>query len=537
MTSIFLSIGFCIAALVAIASLVAELRRDLTMLQQNSYRPERYMRWLKASGDTSSVVRLVSLAIFFFGLAMSLSTVNATMTLVLIITAVTFSKNVTRHYKKPLVMTKRAWRIFSVQLVLCVIVCAAMLFAFSSTSDFKQMMFVLSLTLLAEYCASHIITLAAVYILTPVENRINQRYYNDALRRLKAMPDLRIIGITGSYGKTSTKHFLYRILSEHFDTLMTPGSFNTTMGVIRTVREYLKPYNEVFIVEMGAKQTGDIKEICDLVNPEIGIVTAVGPQHLESFKTIDNVCATKFELVDALPSDGLAVINDDFEPSARRKVDNVKAQRYAIKNTENADYKVTDIKYTPSGTEFTLLSPEGMATVFTTPLLGEGNISNLAASIVVARSLGVPEDKIRYAVSRMEQVEHRLSVKHTAGGVTILDDAFNSNPSGSAMALDVLSRMTGGRRIIVTPGMVELGEQQFELNRKFGEQIAKSADFVIVVNAYNREAICAGLADGGMDEKAIRTVDTFTQAQEILATYLQRGDTVLYENDLPDTFK
>ena len=137
-------------------------------------------------------------------------------------------------------------------------------------------------------------------------------YINDAKQMLAQMPDLKIIGITGSYGKTSTKHYLNRILSEQFDVLMTPGSFNTPMGVVRTVREMMKPYYYVFIVEMGAKQLGDIKEICDIVHPEIGIVTAVGEQHLESFKSIENVQRTKFELVEALPENGFAVLNDDF---------------------------------------------------------------------------------------------------------------------------------------------------------------------------------------------------------------------------------
>ena len=148
--------------------------------------------------------------------------------------------------------------------------------------------------------------ISACWLLSPVERHINRHYYRDAEHRLQAMPGLKVIGITGSYGKTSTKHYLETILSEHFDVLMTPGSYNTTMGVIRTVREYLKPYHEVFIVEMGAKQRGDIKEICDLVHPGIGIITAVGEQHLESFKSIENVQATKFELVDSLPAGGLA---------------------------------------------------------------------------------------------------------------------------------------------------------------------------------------------------------------------------------------
>ncbi|MCF0218490.1 MAG: UDP-N-acetylmuramoyl-tripeptide--D-alanyl-D-alanine ligase [Muribaculaceae bacterium] len=536
---IIFTIVFSLILIVALSSVVIELRRDLTMMQQNSYRPERYMRWLSESKDTVAMIRLLSIATLLFGLAVQISTLGITMVLTLIMMYFALRQNLSRTYKKPLVMTKRAWRIFTVQMLLAVAVCIVVL-CFTNNDNPEKFVYVITQALLAVYCCSHIITILAVYILTPVEKSINRGYYNDAQRRLRAMPNLKIIGITGSYGKTSTKHFLHRILSEHYDTLMTPGSFNTTMGVIRTIREHLKSYNEVFIVEMGAKQKGDIREICKLVHPEIGIITAVGPQHLETFKSIENVYRTKFELVNSLPSDGLAVVNNNAAQKAERFINNrdLKILKYAVGGlTDGADYKVSEITYSSTGTSFTLLAPDGTTTDFTTPLMGEGNILNLVASIIVARSLDVPEDKIQLAVSRMEQVEHRLSVKHTPGCITILDDAFNSNPVGSAMALDVLGKMEGGRKFIVTPGMVELGAEQYERNHKFGKNIAATADVAIIVNAYNREAITAGIAEGGMDSAAVHTVDTFAQAQQLLGTLLQKGDVVLYENDLPDTFK
>lgn len=318
---------------------------------------------------------------------------------------------------------------------------------------------------------------------------------------------------------------------------MTPGSFNTTMGVIRTVREYLKPYNEVFIVEMGAKQPGDIKEICDLVHPEIGIVTAVGEQHLESFKTIENVQRTKFELIDSLPTDGLAVVNNDFPFVANRKVDNVKCIRYAVSECGPAEYIAEDIRYSAHGTSFTVVTPTGEKFGFSTHLVGECNVSNLLAAIIVALRLEVPIEKIRYAVNDIQQVEHRLNMKRTPGGVTIIDDAFNSNPTGSKMALDVLKMMTGGRRIIVTPGMIELGERQEELNAKFGEYIAGAADIAIIVGHYNREAIISGIKSTDTTSLDVHAVNSFSEAQQLLATTLKPGDTILYENDLPDTFK
>ena len=350
------------------------------------------------------------------------------------------------------------------------------------------------------------------------------------------MPDLKVVGITGSYGKTSTKHYLNRILSEKYNVLMTPGSYNTLMGVIRTVREMMQPYTEVFICEMGAKNIGDIKEICDLVHPSVGVVTAVGEQHLESFKTIGNVQRTKFELVDALPSSGVAFVNNDFPYVASRKVDNVECCRYAVGNNDEAVYRVTSMTFSEDGTDFTLTGPFGEAS-FHTGLIGEFNISNLIPALAVALYLDVPLERIRYAVGKIEQVEHRLSLKRVPGGLTIIDDAFNSNPDGSRMALDVLASMKNGKRIVVTPGMIELGDKQYEYNENFGRKIAMSVDVAIIVGEYNRDAILCGLREAGMPEEKVHAVDTFKEAQAVLGTIAAAGDTVLYENDLPDTFK
>jgi len=521
--------------ILAYAALALSLRRDLTMLQQNSYRPERYRRWLKESGESTSGWRLAALIEFLFSTT-KFCPENIGMGAIGVFSVLYIISLARRKYKKPLAMTARATRIYVTACFLVAIVAALAMIFLGDTPEsrlYRAAWFMCGL------CGVDYVILAANWLLNPVENRITRKYYLDAKSRLESMPGLKIIGVTGSYGKTTTKHYLQRILSEQYETLMTPGSFNTTLGVVRTIREYLKPYHEVFIVEMGAKQRGDIKEICDLVHPWGGIVTAVGPQHLESFKTIENVRDTKFELVDSLPSDGLAVVNDDFPMIEGREVNGKKVLRYVVKNISDtaADYRATDIVYSPSGTHFTVECPDGARLPLSTRLVGECNISNILAAVAMARALGVSDDKITYAVERIEQVEHRLSIKRIPGGLTIIDDAFNSNPVGSAMALDVLAAMKPGKRILITPGMIELGDEQYELNKRFGEKAASCCDIAIVVGHYNREAICKGLDLGHMPVEAIRQVDTFTQAQEVLRAIASPGDTVLYENDLPDTFK
>ena len=504
------------------------LRYELQMLQQNSYRLGRYWSWLK--GDLANVHRVTDLlmaavAIGFHGTRWAIYATGA-VGLLALYKAV---RELRIKYKKPLVFTARATRLYIVGLVLLVAAIAPfLLFGPAAHAIFVAM---------AIAAFSPLWISLALILLMPVEALINRWYINDARRILRSMPNLKVVGITGSYGKTSTKHYLYRILSERFNVVMTPGSFNTTLGVVRTIREHLKPYTEVFIVEMGAKQPGDIAEICDLVHPSIGIITAVGEQHLESFKTIENVQKTKFELVDALPPDGVAILNNDFDYIANRPVTNVERVFRYSSGPGKANYYITDVKYDHGETTFAIGRPDDRKSIFTTKLAGTHNLSNLLASSLAGGSLGITSDEMRYAISQIKQVEHRLNIKHTPGRVTIIDDAFNSNPHGAAMALDVLAGFTEGRRIVVTPGMIELGAKQEHYNREFGRQMAASCDYAIVVGEYNREAILAGLAEGGFDPASIYTARDFADASAKVREITKPGDTILYENDLPDTFK
>lgn len=330
----------CIYTISSIYMLL-NFKRDIHAFQQNSYRVSRYYRWLKNNMVTAW--RLYDVAMLF--LLLSTLLLPLLSGIIIAISAIVKCVMILRaKYKKPLVMTKRVWRLYTcvgvislgILLPFCLLPTPDLIISPSPIPDFVNMRYALSILLLITIF-SWALLIAAAWIMTPVEKHIAGKYRKDAQRILATMPDLKIIGITGSFGKTSTKHYLHRILSEKYDVLMTPGSFNTPMGVIRTIREHLKPYNEIFICEMGAKQKGDVKEICELVRPEMGIITAVGPMHLETFKSIDNVQSTKFELADALPQDGLIVVNNDFEYCANRAVDNVETIRYAVVNTDNVD--------------------------------------------------------------------------------------------------------------------------------------------------------------------------------------------------------
>lgn len=520
------------------ALLALSFKRDLMMFQQNSYRAERYSRWLKKSGETTSYPRLIAVFLALFSLA-GFGVARFALICSIVFAIIVSVRLLKSKYKKPLVFTRRAIRLYVADFIITLLITGAVVgMSFAGLFGPVEPLYSAAVILLIIYAFSHAVVFCSNFVLRPVENHINNQFYKNAAHKLAAMSGLKIIGITGSYGKTSTKHYLHRILCEHFETLMTPGSFNTTLGVVRTVNEYLKPYHQAFIVEMGAKQNGDIKEICELVHPSVGIITAVGPQHLETFGSIENVRDTKFELVDALPASGIAVINNDYPEIANREVSNCNCIRYSCEDDPSADYRATDITYNPEGSRFTLVCPRGETIEFETRLLGQHNISNLTAAIAVALQMQVPLDKIKYAVSRIEPVEHRLSVRRIGSGLTILDDAFNSNPVGSSMALKVLANMKAERRIIITPGMIELGDRQYELNSEFGRQIAQvGIDYVAIVGQYNKDAITEGLSSAGRDVKDILYFDSFANANNWLIAFANRGDVVLIENDLPDTFK
>lgn len=519
-----MSIATHIFTLVWLVYIAATTRYSVQMFQQNSYRTERYNRWLRQTGEWHSHMNIVALlAAICFALTTHIAALIVFSLWMMVIAIAEFSIK----YKVRLAYTMRVKRLMLTRVLLTAAILAVVhIYAVEYT-------LVAAMLLAVDYW-----TIVANIINRPLEAAITRWYYNDARRMLRAMPHLKIIGITGSFGKTSTKHFLYRVLSERYNVLMTPGNFNTTLGVVRTIREHLKPHHEVFIVEMGAKQRGDIKEICDLVQPTMGIVTSVGEMHLETFGTVENIARTKFELVDAVGEGGFAVVNIDSEAAYNHlRGHNIKATTYGIENVA-ADYRASDVRYSQLETTFSLERGGRVDVGYAAHILGRGNILNITAALAIAEHLGITPEECRRAVKQIEQVEHRLSMR-TGGGVTILDDAYNSNPAGARMALEVLAGFaTQGCRYVVTPGFVEMGAKQYDNNRTFGRDIAAAnPDGVYVVNEVNRAAIAEGLADGGYAAERISYVASFKEAMAELQPRLKVGDVVLYENDLPDSFK
>ena len=491
------------------------------MLQLNSYRTERYKKW--CTDNDKKLVNLPRLLPFLCALLPWLPVELPPWALYgaggLLLT-VTALWHLPKKAKKPLVVTHRVVRLFVTQGLLL--------------TGFLCILWFLSPQrgIVLFGLASSVIWLwtgAANVINTPLENYFASRFVADARRRLAERPDLTVIGITGSYGKTSVKNFLAALLSVKYNVLMTPGSYNTTMGVVRTVREMLRPTHEIFIAEMGAKQAGDIREICDLVHPRYGILTSIGEQHLETFGSVENIIATKFELVDAISQDGAAFLNFDND-FIRSHAVSVPAVTYGVK--EGTAYRATDITVDGHGCQFTLTAPDGESCRYTTRLLGAHNIQNLAGCMALAHCLGISLQEMVYPIRMLKPVEHRLQLLPNG----YIDDAYNSNPAGFRSALDVLAGFDA-QRVLVTPGMVELGEQQETLNRQLGEYAATRCDYAVLVGLKQAPPLREGLLAGGFPEERLYVAATLQEGLAYVNNLPTEGQRiVLLENDLPDNF-
>ncbi len=496
------------------------------MYQLNSYMAIRQMRWVRANAAFGLVMRIliplavaVILALFPAGTSVFSDCAAAVLALLQIVLC--FPKKA----KKPLVFTNRVIRLLVTQVIVFALAAAvAETFILHNGISAVFAMSVLSF----------LVVLTAGAINLPIEKHIQQGFINRAKKKLESMPNLIIIGITGSYGKSSVKHCLTKILSSKYNVLMTPGSYNTTMGVVRTINEMLTPAHEVFVCEMGAKARGQIKEICDIVHPKIGILTSIGPQHLENFKSMENIIAAKFELIDALPEDGVGFVNFDNEYIRNHSVTNVRTVKYGT--ADDCDFFAENLSMTSSGTAFDVRSEYGVIPL-STKLAGRHNVLNITGCVAAAKYLGLSDEEIRLPVKRLESTPHRLQVTPMGGEITLLDDAFNANPDGVKAALEVLSSFDA-KKIMITPGMIELGSVQNEENRKFGAEAAKVCDKVFLVGNAVTASIREGLESESYPKESIVSAATFNEAF-VAARALFPGEkkVILIENDLPDNYR
>ena len=373
------------------------------------------------------------------------------------------------------------------------------------------------------------VSFAVTYPFERISARSFMRDAADEMDKLKA-GGLKVVGITGSYGKTTAKNILAVMLSGVCRVCATPKSYNTPLGICRTVNDVLAPDDGILIAEMGARRRGDIAEICRVAKPDYAIITGVGCQHFETFGSLETIADTKYELVEAVGENGLAVFNC-ADKGACALAERRNGRMLKTGGTSDCDIVFSDVALSPSGTDFTVRRA-GECVCVHTPLFGRHIPALICACMAVATDMGVSLETCAKACEKLVPVEHRLEVIRLNDRV-VIDDSYNSNPDGAANALEVLGCFDG-MKVIVTPGMVELGGLENDANRKLGALIAGTCDLAVLIGS-RAKTIKAGAIEAGMPETNIETAMSLDAAKKILAS-LPCGCAILFENDLPDNY-
>ena len=522
----------------------------LLVLQLSGYKGKRYFKWL-ANPVTPYLSRLMLLCLlgtlFFCVLGVCFEPVFQAVFgedgktvaglfgffAYIFFTIVYINTESSVNAKIPLKKTKRLVRLCITDVLLCSVVT----FVLMALLNYGTFLIGDEITAILRFAPVCIMPIAAPYLLflanlfnAPFEKLIARHYVKITTEKLDKA-DVVKIGITGSYGKTSVKQILTTILSQRFRVLATPRSYNTPMGIALTVKKLDNTY-DVFIAEMGARQRGDVKELVNIVKPRYGILTGINSQHLESFGSLEEICETKKELIDGLKSDGAAFFSTDNEITAQMYSD-YQGEKYGAGITDGF-VTAKDVKTDKTGTTFTLIVG-GEEVVCSTVLLGKHSISNICLAAAVAYKMGMTAEEIAQGVNRIQTVKHRLELVPNNKGIVIIDDSYNSNIAGIKSAIEVLE-MFNGRKIVLTPGLVELGKIENAENFKFGKLLAEHADAVIIVGRHNAEALIAGLTEGGMDKANIKFSKNAKRGNDELNGMIKEGDVVLFENDLPDNY-
>ena len=508
---------------------IMKTKKSFHMLQQNFYDDDnRYFKWIlinisKIAIESDLLFILLILTIFFNIWV----TICSFIVLYIIIFLMYKKKKVVA--KKPLVITARIKRLSFTMFIFYFI----MIIPFVVNFNFDNLVYCYLLLGLTTYL-NYFVVMTANIINKPIEKCVYLYYKIKAINKLKNM-NIPVVGITGSYGKTSSKNIINDILSVKLNPFATPKSFNTPYGLINSINNYLDKFNDIFIAEMGAFKIGEIKQNCKLVHPKYGIITVIGEAHLETFGSRDNIMKGKFELVESLPSDGLAILNGDDSYQLKYKIKNNCPVKWIGIDNKDVDLYATNIKLSGKGTSFEcVFKGDKEKYKFETKLLGKHNVYNILAGILLGHELGLSISELQMGVKSIKTIEHRLELKKY-GNINIIDDAYNSNPVGSKRAVEVLGLMKG-TKIIVTPGMIELGEKQYELNNKFGQYISEVCDYVILIGKNQTKPIYDGLKESKFDDKKVFILNDVREAFPLM-NRLSKGETyVLLENDLPDLF-
>lgn len=513
------------------------LRYFLHVFQLEGYKTSEFFSWLTGLGKGTFLLKehvagLVLVFGFFAPAMITAGSWPAAVALVIwLIVLGSARKYRSGDAKKPLAFTPRMRRLTGTVVVLSMIVLVGM--GAVVVTGFGWLAALLSALLLVDLVSPYLV-LVGGYVTRPVETHIQKGFKRSARRKLAAHYDLTVIGITGSYGKTSVKFAIAEILGRRFSVIATPDSYNTPMGISKVINNDLLASHQFLVLEMGARYPGDIKELCEIARPDVAVLTTVGVAHLETMGSSEAILQTKAELVEYMKEDGALVANFDDEGvmriarSARGRVITTSVR------SSRADIVAGDISYGIEGCRF-VVTMGGEREEMRSTLLGAHNVVNILLGLGVGSVFGLHLRQMKHAVARLRPVPHRLQLRQE-GPITVIDDAFNSNPVGARNALDVLGRFRTGNRVIVTPGMVELGSNQDDENRELGRFMAEHVDLAVLVGPRRTKPIREGLLSAGFEEDSILVCRSLFEARDLLRNRLSPGDVVLYENDLPDQY-
>lgn len=512
--------------------IVKRLLRYLRYLQQDDYHIQRFLNWLwtKQAWDRRGTgLAGAGLVGLYIGLPSFVIAFAAALGLI----GIAYGEEDPRKIGKILLkMTERAKRLYRAALALNLMVIA--IIGLIAWRDPFQIW--VGAILLFQ---SIPFGLAGMCLLLGWDEKRRQAQFLQQAKQILADVSPFVIGITGSYGKTSTKDALGCLLQASLGpTFWPPKGVNTPMGITREIRQNLKKGMQYAVMEMGAYQEGSIRRLCELTPPHAAIITCVGTAHLERFGSQETIWRAKSELAQAVPMSGILVCNGDNEGA--RSIAKVYAKQqtflYGFDSSKgDLDCWISNWQVTAQGTAFTFHwqgeKYEGLSRLF-----GQSSLANVAAAFTMACALGAQPQYVLSAISLLEPVDNRLQVVKDEQ-VTYVKDAYNSNPIGFASALEVMAALPGERRIVMTPGMIELGIQQKEQNQRIGQMAGRLCDVAIVVGQTNREALKQGFKEGGLSEERIILCQTRQEAFKQLHALVRNQDIVLIENDLPDLYE
>lgn len=536
-------IALALGASATLALLAGRLHLLLHLLQLEHYELRRLRIWVSRRGERlaardlvigagTAVLLAVAFALDLSGAAAFIGVAGAALA------TARARALLGRDQIKPLRFTPRATRIYVTALALSAVALGAALVLAALTTPVAGALALAMIAAALLLLAPELLGLANLLML-PVQRADNARFERRARRRLREVDPL-VIGITGSYGKTTTKGCVAQVANLAGPTLPTPASFNSYLGVIRTINENLRPDHRTFVVEMGAYRRGDVAELCRLVEPRIGILTAIGPAHLERFGTLEQTTLAKGELAEGLPADGAFITRaDDARCRAAAERAPCPVRLFSPDPHPDAVAWAEHPRLDEGRSRFDLCLRTADETVrhpVSARLLGRHNIANLLAAALAGVELGLAPGQIARALGQVTPPEHRLApIVNRAAGIVVIDDAYNANPAGAHAALEVLADHPGRRRVLVTPGMVELGDREEAENERFGTAAAAVCDLVILVGEQTGP-IRRGLEAAGFPAGALHVVADSGGAERFLSESSRSGDVILFENDLPDLY-